>query len=966
MFTNLRVSLKLLILCTTFTISIAATIYGLFAEKQIAIEFARKELVGSRYLATVREIYATILASQIDDAMVANLRRSPDEILKALSDAEADAAAKLQTADLERSLESALRQLGSSQGTLASMPVVDVLKKARALLARIGDDSNLSLDTDADSYHVQDMVLNRLPTYVAELCEMQMLLHIDAGGGAFSGTHAARLLVLDGLIRSTADELNDDLGAAYRGNLDGSLKQAIDADVTAMTSRVGSYLSAVSASTGAGGPMAADIAALDRAAAGVVASATNAWKGAEAALNRLLSRRIDRLTGGLRRSLLLIGALGGLSIIVAVMTHRHIVRPLERLEGFTKAVRDTNDYSLRMESTSKDEIGRLAAAFNDMLSALAASREREALGQAQAAKQALDLLANVTTAASAADGLPAVASACIEQICISCEWQFGQVWYPDDRDIFLVCSDDSLFGGPQFSEFHLLSLNTPLQRGQGVPGRAWETKSAIWLAQAADHDESSSLPRLHASRKLGVKAAFSFPVIFENKVLAVYEFFCTRARPSDRLFLDVVGKLGRLLGDITVRVRSEAALRASEGRWRSVFETSTFGFSLIDETLHYLTANTAFQVMLGYTVDELRRLSPMDISLEEDKELSRALLTELQQGKRHHYDIVKRYRRKDGTLMWGHSYVSAAPVNEFNAKILLGSTIDITETRQAQDALRSTESELARVTRLAAAAQMAASIAHEISQPLASIVAGGNAGMRWLARTPPDLEEVRSALRRIVNDGHRASEVISGIRAMFRSENQEKVPLEINPLIWEVLALVRSELQNQRVFVHTELAEELPKVLANRVQLQQVMLNLISNALEAMAATTDRARSLRLKSEMGGPNDVLITVADSGPGIDQEDMDRIFRAFFTTKSNGMGMGLSICQSIIEAHNGRLWASSGIDHGSVFRVALPIGDLKSQENRRATLQRRGATNVHPGGMSLDAGGAISSKADRVGR
>jgi len=140
MFTNLRVSVKLLILCTTFAISIAATIYGLFAEKQIAIEFARKELVGSRYLATVREIYATILASQTDDAMVAGLRRSPDEILRALSDAQADAAAKLQTAELEGALESALRQLWSNKAALGSMLVVDILKKARALLACIGDD----------------------------------------------------------------------------------------------------------------------------------------------------------------------------------------------------------------------------------------------------------------------------------------------------------------------------------------------------------------------------------------------------------------------------------------------------------------------------------------------------------------------------------------------------------------------------------------------------------------------------------------------------------------------------------------------------------------------------------------------------------------------------------------------------------------------------------------------------------
>jgi PAS domain S-box-containing protein len=928
MFTNLRVSTKLFILCGTFIVSIVATICSLVAEKQIAIDFARKELVGSRYLVTVREIYTAILASQTTDAMVAKLRTPAEELLKGLVNAETDAAGSLHTAELEQALESSLRQLPSSEAAAGNMLVIDVLKKARALAARIGDDSNLSLDTDADSYHAEDVVVGKLPAYIAELCEMQMLLHVDAAGGPFAGAHTARLLILEGLLRSTAEELNDDLAAAYRGNADGSLKRAIDADVTAMLARASSYLSTVSASVAGGRPMGADTAAIDRADASVVESATKVWKITQAELNRLLSQRIDNLTTALLRNLLLIGALGGLSIFVAVMTHRHIVKPLERLESFTKTVRDTNNYSLRIESASQDEIGRLAAAFNDMLSALAAAREREVIGQARAAKQALDLLANVTSAASAADGIPSVASACVEQICVSREWQFGQVWYPDDRNLLLRCSDDSLFGGSQFAEFHLLSMNTPLQRGQGVPGRAWESKSAVWTSWSVDNDHSNSLPRLEASRKLGIKAALAFPVIFENKVLAVYEFFSGHTRRSDQLFLDVVEKLGKLLGDIMVRIRSEAALRASEGRWRSVFETSTFGISLIDETFHYLTANAAFEAMLGYTVDELRQLSPMDLSLEEDKALSRTLLMELQQGKRHHYDIMKQYRRKDGTLMWGHSYVSAAPVSEFQSKILLGSTIDITETKRAQDALRATESELARITRLTAVAQMAASIAHEINQPLASIVAGGNASMRWLARIPPDLDEARSALKRIVSDGHRASEVISGIRAMFKSDGQEKVPLEVNPLIWEVLELVHRELQNQRVAVKTELAEELPKVFANRVQLQQVMLNLIANAVEAMGTITDRARSLRVKSEIGEPHDVLITVQDSGPGIDQKNMARIFRPFFTTKSNGMGIGLSICQSIIEAHNGRLSASPGIDHGSVFRITLPTGDFGS--------------------------------------
>jgi PAS domain S-box-containing protein len=921
----LRVSTKLFMLCGTFIVAIAAAVYSLITEKQIAIEFARKELAGSRYLATLREIYTAVLVNQTEEATVVELRKPLGGSLKALADAEAAAVGRLQTAELEQALESALRQFWSGQAVAGKVDAVDVLKKARALGARIGDDSNLSLDTQPDSYHVEDIVVSKLPMYLAELCEMQMLLHVDAAGSSFPEKHAARLLILGGLVRSTADELNDDLSAAYRGNSDGSLKRAVDADVSALTSRVASYLSTITADLIKRGPTVAETAALDRSYAGVAESATRAWSTTQAALDRLLSERINTLTNGLRRSLALIGALAGLSIFVALMTHRHIVKPLERLARLSKTVRETNDYSLRMESTSQDEIGRLAAEFNNMLSALAAMREQEVLNQARAAEQALDFLAGVTSAASAAAGIPAVASACIEQICVSHEWQFGQVWYPDDHDELLQCSDDAVFGGAPFAEFHLLSLDTPLQRGQGAPGRAWETKSAVWISQTPDNDQDASLLRLQASRQLGIRATFAFPVIFEDRVLAVYEFFTVQARPSDPFLLNAVEKLGRLLGDIMIRIRSEAALRASEERWRSVFETSASGICLIDETLHYLTANAALQTMLGYTVDELRQLSPIDIGLEDEKEATRTLLTELLQGERRPFDLIKQYRRKDGTQFWGHSYVSVSQGNEFPSKILLELTIDITETRRAQDALRATESELARITRLTAVAQMTASIAHEINQPLASIVAGGNASLRWLARTPPDLDEARSALKRIISDGHRAGEVISGIRAMFKRDNQEKALLEINPLILEVLALLHRELENQRISVRTELAEGLPEVLVNRGQLQQVMLNLLVNAVEAMGTVTDRTRSLRVKSETQQPHDVLITVQDSGPGIDRNNLDRIFRPFFTTKENGMGMGLSICQSIIEAHNGHLSALSEVDEGSVFKIFLPTNN-----------------------------------------
>jgi C4-dicarboxylate-specific signal transduction histidine kinase len=245
------------------------------------------------------------------------------------------------------------------------------------------------------------------------------------------------------------------------------------------------------------------------------------------------------------------------------------------------------------------------------------------------------------------------------------------------------------------------------------------------------------------------------------------------------------------------------------------------------------------------------------------------------------------------------------------------------ERRRAEDALRLARVELARVMQMTAASQVAASIAHEINQPLAAIVANGSASLRWLARSTPDLDEVRAALECIVKDGRHASEVIGGIRSMFKKDGQAGAPLDVNQLIREVFALLQGEIRSQQVLIRSELAEELPPVPANRVQLQQVVVNLIMNAVDAMSTVANRVRSLRVKTEMQGSDYLLITVEDSGTGIDAENIDRIFDAFYTTKSHGMGMGLSICRSIVESHGGRLSVSPAQSHGSIFRVLLPI-------------------------------------------
>jgi signal transduction histidine kinase len=229
------------------------------------------------------------------------------------------------------------------------------------------------------------------------------------------------------------------------------------------------------------------------------------------------------------------------------------------------------------------------------------------------------------------------------------------------------------------------------------------------------------------------------------------------------------------------------------------------------------------------------------------------------------------------------------------------------------------------MNRMAAAGELSASISHEIKQPLAAIAANANAGLRWLARATPDLGEARAALQRIVGDAHRASDVIGTIRAMFKQAGDDKTPVDVNSLIREVLALARVDLEKQRVAVVTDLPAGLPEVVGCPAQLQQVIMNVVTNAVEAMDAVEDRSRTLRVTSRPHDQEGVLITVEDSGRGIDPRDTRQIFEPFYTTKSHGMGLGLSICRSIVEAHGGRLSASPGSLHGLAMRISLPAGE-----------------------------------------
>ncbi|HEY1856035.1 ATP-binding protein [Acidocella sp.] len=281
----------------------------------------------------------------------------------------------------------------------------------------------------------------------------------------------------------------------------------------------------------------------------------------------------------------------------------------------------------------------------------------------------------------------------------------------------------------------------------------------------------------------------------------------------------------------------------------------------------------------------------------------------------------------DGSVKHVHAEGRPVLTEAGNIDDFVGTTMDITERKRSEELLRNAQADLARMTRLTTIGELAASITHEINQPLNAIVAGSGACLRWLARDKPQLDEARRSAERVIRDAHRAGDIIKSVRAMAGSSPPEITELDINATIHEVLNLISSELHEHRIELEIELSTGMPPVMGDRIQLQQVIVNLLMNAVEAMDTNTNEPQTLCIRSRRDGPGTVLIAVEDSGPGVAPEIMDRLFETLFTTKPTGMGMGLSICRSIVNAHGGRLWVSPASPRGAVFQFTVPTAAQK---------------------------------------
>jgi len=390
------------------------------------------------------------------------------------------------------------------------------------------------------------------------------------------------------------------------------------------------------------------------------------------------------------------------------------------------------------------------------------------------------------------------------------------------------------------------------------------------------------------------------------------------------------GELVEVVGtdvDVTDRRRAEEALRRSEGylaEAQRLTRTGSWAWSVATRHSVYWSQENyrlfGFDPEGGIPSDEAfyQRIHPED----RDRVRREVFLERPDEGS--HFDVEFRIVLPDGAIKYVRS--TGHPVCNISGDLLeyVGTSIDVTERKRAdeeRERLRQAQADLARVNRVTTMGELTVSLAHEVNQPIAAAITNANTCMRWLAADTPNLEEARAAAMRIVNDGTRAAEIIKRVRLLFKKGSPERELVDLNEVVRDMIVLLRSEATRYSISVRTDLAADLPRVMGDRVQLQQVVMNLMINGIDAMK-DVDETRKLIVKSERGKDEQVLVSVSDTGVGLPQQQADQIFDAFFTTKSYGTGMGLRISHSIVESHGGRLWAAENSPRGASFYVTLP--------------------------------------------
>lgn len=444
------------------------------------------------------------------------------------------------------------------------------------------------------------------------------------------------------------------------------------------------------------------------------------------------------------------------------------------------------------------------------------------------------------------------------------------------------------------------------------------TKADVELALSRCHPEDAARVRQTLERALreGSDVDYKHQLLLPDG--AVKHVHIVGHTEKGERGLELVGAVT----DITAAEQAREALRISEQQWRDVLNNPTMYF-MVDAGGTVMAVNPFGAEQLGYTVAEIIGQPVESVFVEADRAAAKKKLAMCLEQLGQPLTWQLRKTRKDGSVLWVRE--TARAVLRAGSPVVLIACEDITEQKQAEEKLQQAQANLARVNRLMLVGEMTASIAHEVNQPLTGVVAHAGTCLRWLDVQPPQVDEARHALQLVIRDSHRATEVIGRIRELVSRVPPHKDLVNIEEAIREVFALAHGELERNSVQLRTHFLADLPLVPADRVQFQQVILNLMVNAIEAMAGV-DRPRELVVAAGGSDSSEVFIEVRDSGPGLDKESLSHLFDSFYTTKPSGMGMGLSISRSIVEAHGGRLWAIPNEPGGAVFRFTLPLENV----------------------------------------
>jgi PAS domain S-box-containing protein len=428
----------------------------------------------------------------------------------------------------------------------------------------------------------------------------------------------------------------------------------------------------------------------------------------------------------------------------------------------------------------------------------------------------------------------------------------------------------------------------------------------------------------------GMVAFAGYPLVVEDRLIGVVALFARRPLPGS--VLDTLASVADTIAQGIERKRAEEELHASEAflaEGQRLSQTGSWGWNA--STGKLIWSEEHFRL---FGLDPQDTKPSLDVFWERVHPDDRVgLQRTFESAIREKRDFEQEFRilTPDGSLRRLHG-VGHAILDEANELVeFIGSTMDITERQRAEAALQEMRTELERVTRLTTMGELAASIAHEINQPLAGVVTSANAGLNWLSANPPNLPKTREALERALRDGARGGEVLARIRALLKRTPPAKTFVDVNQIARDVLALTSGELRQDEIELSLNLSPVMPRVLGDSVQLQQVLLNLIKNAIESMAEIANGQRTLRIQSRLGeldGTPAVVVEVSDTGVGFNCAETTRLFEAFHTTKPQGMGMGLWISRSIVENHCGRLTALRNVGPGATFVITLP-SEIQSQ-------------------------------------